>query len=196
MTRTDIINHYVRGGKSFLEIGYYDGKNHGNILTDKKIAVDPYPFLVRAGHKVHKITSDEFFKMAITSGLKYDVIFIDGLHESQQVDRDIANALLCINEGGVILVHDCLPTKIEHTIVPRPKPTGHWNGDVYKSWLKLRDNPNVSMFVIDADNGVGVIQKGKQKPKTIEPIFKNITPKNMNILSLHDWQNSILPLDV
>lgn len=196
MTRTDLINFFLKGKGSFLEIGYYDGKNHSKIKCDEKLAVDPKPLVILPNHFVVRTTSDKYFKEAIAKELKYDLIFIDGLHHADQVERDIDNALKCLTKGGYILVHDVLPTKEEHTLVPRPTPSGHWNGDVYKAWIKLRSRSDVNMYVIDTDNGVGVIQKGQQKPKKIEPVFKNITTKNMNRISLEDWKNDILPLDV
>ena len=54
------------------------------------------------------MTSDDFFR---DNKEKFDLIFIDGLHETNQVDRDIENSLKFINKGGTILLHDCLPKK-------------------------------------------------------------------------------------
>lgn len=180
MTRSDIINHYIRPDRSLLEIGYYDGRNHERVKCANKLAVDPNPLTNKYRHMVIKATSDEFFK---TNNQTFDLVFIDGLHEHEQVIRDVNNALECLNDGGYILLHDVLPEKIEHTTVPRPKPTGHWNGDVYKAWLTLRRRPDLTMFVIDADNGVGVIQKGEQTPVNAPLEFDSITKENMNIVS-------------
>jgi predicted O-methyltransferase YrrM len=54
------------------------------------------------------ITSDAFFERSM---VKFDVIFIDGLHEEHQVDRDIVNSLQHLNPGGIIVLHDCLPPR-------------------------------------------------------------------------------------
>ena len=40
---------------------------------------------------------------------KFDIIFIDGLHEYDQVKKDIVNSLKFIDEKGFILIHDLLP---------------------------------------------------------------------------------------
>lgn len=192
MTRTEIINALVKGKTSYLEIGYYDGRNHELINCPSKLAVDPSPLTTNFKHNVVKLTSDVFFK---TNRRKFDVIFIDGLHEHQQVSRDVDNSLKYLNEGGYIILHDVLPEKLEHTIVPRPKPTGHWNGDVYKAWLKLRRVSSLSMYVINDDNGVGVIQVGEQKPIHVPLEFESITRENMNIISVKEF-NDLLQTDI
>ena len=118
----------------------------------KKIGVDPN----RGG--THKMTSDEFFKINVEN---FDLIFIDGLHITDQVDRDIENSLKCLNSGGVILLHDCLPKKIWSQIVPCIYPK--WNGDVWKSIVKSRTRSDTNTYTIIADHGIGVIFKEKNK---------------------------------
>ena len=105
------------------------------------------------------MTSDEFFDKHCNK--KYDLIFIDGLHHSDQVDRDLINALNNTVDNGVIVLHDCNPPTIEHTLIPRIQP--EWNGDVYKSILKFRDNYKIhKIFTVDTDWGVGVIIKNNK----------------------------------
>ena len=103
-TRSHIINELISLKKynSFLEIGCDKNVNFSNVLISKKIGVDP-----NSGG-THKMTSDDFFR---DNKEKFDLIFIDGLHETNQVDRDIENSLKFINKGGTILLHDCLPKK-------------------------------------------------------------------------------------
>ena len=57
------------------------------------------------------MTSDEFFDFLRTNEFdrKYDVIFIDGLHKSYQVKKDILNSLQFLNPKGYIVLHDCNP---------------------------------------------------------------------------------------
>lgn len=186
MTRTEIINVLVKGKTSYLEIGYYDGINHERINCHSKLSVDPSPLQTKFKHHVVKLTSDAFFK---TNRRKFDVIFIDGLHEHRQVIRDVENSLKVLNEGGYIILHDVLPEKLEHTIVPRPTKTGHWNGDVFKAWLQLRRISILSMYVIDSDNGVGVIQNGNQKTINVPLEFESITKENMNTISVKDFND-------
>ena len=78
------------------------------------------------------MTSDQFFE--VYPQKKYDVIFIDGLHLENQVDRDIFNALKHLNPGGVVIVHDCLPTTPQSQ--SEENPTGDWVGTVWRSIVK------------------------------------------------------------
>ncbi len=70
-------------------------------------AVDPVVEVnVRCPEINYEMTSNEFFALEKIQNKKYDVIFIDGLHETTQVDIDIQNSLKHLNEGGFILLHD------------------------------------------------------------------------------------------
>ena len=79
-SRSEIINKLISFKKysSFLEIGCDKNANFSNVLIKKKIGVDP-----NSGG-THKMTSDEFFKRNTE---KFDLIFIDGLHVTSQVDE-------------------------------------------------------------------------------------------------------------
>src|SRR5690606_10035278 len=114
-TRTEIINQLIqeRGYASYVETGLGDGSNFNRINCESKIGVDPAWDSVKFTHlrsngKLAPIESDEFFlEPAINNGqVKYDIIFIDGLHHSDQVERDITNAWNCLEKGGMILIHD------------------------------------------------------------------------------------------
>jgi len=176
-TRLEIINHYIRerGYKSYLEIGVYRGINFEGVQCADKTGVDPvWP-------TTFKGTSDEFFK---SSKQKFDLIFIDGLHEAKQVKRDIANSLRSLNPGGTILLHDCLPENELMQEVPRV--TRDWTGDVWKAFVYYRRRPDLQMFVYNCDFGVGVIQRGQQEPLIINrPSYKGFA-KNKAL-----WMNVV-----
>ena len=91
--------------------------------------------------------------------LKFDCVFIDGLHIYDQVKRDIVNSSKFLNDNGFILVHDCLPRSISSQAVPRYKLT--WNGDVWKAIVDLRRDTNLEIFTCLADEGISIIQKKK-----------------------------------
>ena len=139
MQRFEIINTFIRNNnfKNYLEIGVFEGRNIREIIAEHKDGVDPTTELGRSIPEInYPITSDEFFGMLKGHDIKYDIIFIDGLHESHQVDKDIKNSLKVLNEGGRILLHDCSPLSKRAETVPRPGP-GVWNGDVWKSIVKF-----------------------------------------------------------
>lgn len=70
----------------YLEIGVFNNESFNSIplLAKNKFGVD----LLQGGN-IRK-TSDDFF---ISNQNKYNVIFIDGLHEYAQFQRDILNSL-------------------------------------------------------------------------------------------------------
>ena len=165
--RWELMNYLIKKYElvNYLEIGVNDGLCIRQIIAPHKDGVDPYPGSEVGGAIVpeinYPISSDDFFELIKGHDIKYDMIFIDGLHHSEQVDKDVQNALNHITDSGFIILHDCNPLVYEMQIVPRE--TGLWNGDVWKSITKLRcTDPNLEICVVDMDWGVGVIKKGSQ----------------------------------
>lgn len=160
MNRIKIINSLVEKNdyKTYLEIGVntpaQPGYSHTSINIPLKHGVDP------AVDTTYKMTSDEFFKKHIDK--KYDIIFVDGLHIFEQVYRDITNSLKWLNDNGTIVVHDCNPTR--EITQRRDRASSVWHGDVWKAILKLRmEEPNITIYTINADEGCAIIQKGYQE---------------------------------
>ena len=195
--RWDIINFLSEKFNSlnYLEIGVNDGSCIRQINISHKDGVDPFPGAEIGGCVVpeinYQMTSDEFFNSYVNR--KYDIIFIDGLHHSDQVDKDIQNSLNFLEEGGFIILHDCNPPTYEVQVVPRQ--TGIWNGDVWKSIVKLRcQRPDLEVSVIDTDWGIGVVRRGSQKLleyDTYKCLDWNFFDENrdeiLNIISIDDF---------
>jgi O-methyltransferase len=175
MDRISIINDLITkyDFKSYLEIGVRNTSECFDLINcETKDSVDP-GFENPINNVKYKLTSDNFFKELNNGSLdkdlnyKWDIIFIDGLHLSYQVEQDITNSLNHLSENGIIVVHDCNPPTLHHA---REDYSNHdtpamglWNGTVWKSFYKLRcTNPNLDMCVIDCDWGVGIIKKGSQ----------------------------------
>jgi hypothetical protein len=159
MTRTEIINGFIykNNYKSYLEIGVntpsQPGYNWVGVKIDIKHGVDPNV------DTTYRMTSDDFFEKHITQ--KYDIIFIDGLHIFEQVYRDIINSLNNLNEGGIIVVHDCNP--VTEITQRRVRASDAWHGDVWKAIVKLRiENSDLDICTVNTDEGCGIIKKGKQ----------------------------------
>ena len=142
----EIINK--KNYKKYLEVGCFDDELFNHIDCQKKVGVDPV-----SGGTIRE-TSDNFFKK---NNETFDCIFIDGLHEYNQVKRDIINSLEVLNEGGVILLHDCLPDNYYAQAIPRCQWV--WNGDVWKAIIEYRNFKNVDVYTCYADHGIGVILK-------------------------------------
>lgn len=202
MNRWDIINFFMNKRERpqwtcYLEIGYYKGWSFDQSqLCSIKDAVDPNPsktpeqenlpygsWNILAGgdstaHTLYKMTSDQFFEQRREGAARYDIIFIDGLHERHQVLRDVRNAFKWLNEGGVVIMHDCNPTYEAHTTTGID---GNWTGDVYKAMLDIRNSPQCDAYVIDTDWGVGVVRPVHELKK------KDITDiEHYN--ALYDWE--------
>ena len=162
-TRTDLLNHLIatRGYRRYLEIGVRDPRhNFERVDAQVKDSVDPAP---RRPVKF-KMTSDAFFadRQAAGAAPPYDLAFIDGLHLAEQVERDVVNCLAHLAPEGTIVLHDCNPTS-ERAQTEVYEPGAHWNGTVWKAWAKLRaTRPDLSMCVVDIDEGCGVIRRGSQ----------------------------------
>lgn len=139
---------------SYLEIGCDDDALFSKIKIDKKIGIDP----VSGGNL--KIKSDDFFQ---TNKENFDCIFIDGLHEYDQVKRDIKNSIKFLNYNGFILVHDCLPDQMSKQAVPRYRLL--WNGDVWKAIVEFRCLDDIEIYTCKVDQGIAIIQKKKNSDK-------------------------------
>lgn len=159
MKRFEIINRFIRERqyKNYLEIGVYTGQCIREVIAENKVGVDPGSEGEVAPEVTHRMTSDEYFESIHGTDTKFDIIFIDGLHHSYQVDLDIHNALNHLVDNGIIVLHDCNPEKEEYTFIPRV--TGIWHGDVYRSVLRFRSKGVHTMFTVDTDCGCGVIIK-------------------------------------
>ena len=156
----DILNYLIQvyGYKSYLEIGVQNGYTHEAVNCDYKVGVD---IEKRYSKLTHILSSNEFFQKNKES---FDLIFVDGLHQYEQVLVDIENALKWLNDKGTIVVHDCLPpNELYQHRTPHPNATG-WTGDVWKAWIHLRqESPTLSMYCVDFMPGHGIIQRGEQQ---------------------------------
>ena len=166
--RTIIKNNY----QSYLEIGC-DDDNIFNSINIKKIGVDPF-----CGGNFRG-TSDEFFSQ---NKNKFDCIFIDGLHIYEQVKKDILNSIDCLNENGIIILHDCLPQTISAQAVPRYRYL--WNGDVWKAVVEARTWHHVNTVTVLIDQGVSIIKKNKNTD-----ILK-IKVQNFESIKFEDFYNN------
>jgi hypothetical protein len=178
--RSEIINYFLglTEQKYYLEIGVRDSKkNFIKITCAYKFSVDP--MLEFEENPVDfKMTSNDFF-LLLKEGqikqivdVKFDVIFIDGLHISNQVEKDIINSLNYIKDDGFIILHDCNPPSEYHqrenySFVNSPAGT-FWNGTTRKAFYKYRHVHGLFLICFNSDWGVGVLSKKKL------PLLNNI----------------------
>lgn len=163
MFRFDLINLLIERNayQRYLEIGVEGGDAVRAVRCALKHGVDP-----ASRHATFRVPSDEFFA-GLAAEVEYDCIFIDGLHEEEQVLRDIDNALRHLSAGGTIIVHDVNPPSAWHQRdYEEAKRNGcrQWNGTVWRAWVRLRaSRPDLRMLMVDTDWGCGIIQRGSQR---------------------------------
>ena len=137
----------------YLEIGVSNNDVFNSIplSMDNKFGVDP----VSGGN--YRMTSDDFFKKY--SDLKFDVIFIDGLHEYDQCKKDCINSMKQLSHDGIIFFHDFLPRSFFEEKVPRKQKS--WSGDIWKVAIELSKSKNIDFKIINIDMGIGMLKLKK-----------------------------------
>lgn len=175
--RWDIINFLIQkyGYKSYLEVGTQDPTSNFNRITaEHKVSIDPFP----RGEVTFVGTSDEYFQ-SISDDIKFDIIFVDGLHHSDQVLKDVENSLKHLSDNGTIVCHDCLPTT--ELMQLREDNGGNWTGDVWKAIAELRMNRiDLDIKVVDTDWGCGIIRRGTNIPFETNDYWQTYTFYSVN----------------
>ena len=179
-SRTEIINFLLslnQKDTSYLEIGVRNPEdNYNHIKAETKYNVGP-GIEFKENPVDFKMTSDDFFQKLdkneiLSNDIKFDVIFIDGLHLAPQVDKDIKNAINYIKNDGFIVLHDCNPPTEWHARESygyhNTPAHGYWNGTTWKAFLKWRFDPSIKSCCIDSDWGVGILSKNHQIGRNIE----------------------------
>lgn len=147
-TRTDVLNFLIEtfGYQKYLEIGIEFKNNWEQISCASKTGVEPNPFEDQSN--IFLGTSDQFFAQNHDT---FDLIFIDGDHNQEQVEKDFENARKVLSRGGSIVFHDATPHSIEYT-------DSKSCGTVFKALLKIRSMYDFDMCTFSEDHGVCVIR--------------------------------------
>ena len=164
--RHSIINSFIikENKKYYLEIGVENGYTFSNVNINDKIGVDPDPKIESSN--IIKKTSDEFFK---DNDKKFDIIFIDGMHQVEYILKDFNNSVKFLNKNGIIFLDDILPiNKNEQEKIPiNPiyengilKYSSPWTGDVWKFvyYLLLNFKDKIDYRVFTHQNYRGVVK--------------------------------------
>lgn len=175
MERKDIINKAVEkyGYSKYLEIGlFHPTYCFDHIKCSTKHSVDP-GYENPWNMATYKFESDKFFELLESNELdleadyKWDIIFIDGLHTCEQVEKDIINSMRHLSENGTIVLHDCNPPTEYHTRAAQADhhtvARNEWTGTVWKAVYKnVCQNTEMMMCVVDTDFGCGVMRPMKR----------------------------------
>ncbi len=198
MTRTEILNALIKkhNYQSYCEIGVEAGINFNAIECPEKVGVDPDVTSAATCFT----TSDKFFEnlKKINPDKKFDIFWIDGLHHADQVEQDIFYCLRHLSPGGMILMHDCLPTNERMQTIPI-LPGEAWTGDCWKAFVRMRWNHNLSltMCTVDTDWGCGIIVPGGNsylKPEKTLTYANFIQHEKewMNIITVEEFKKRFL----
>jgi hypothetical protein len=182
----------ARNYTKYLEIGVSNGSTFYNIVCQTRIGVDPYN-----KDMLYPMKSDEFFKI-ISSDETFDLIFIDGDHECNQVLRDIDNSIKHLSKIGIIFIHDTKPHTELMQRSPMPDSTelcsrGLWTGDVWKAIAKFRSmRSDFSVKTLDIELGLTILERGHNTriiiPRDDELTYEYFTQHTEYLLNLISYQ--------
>lgn len=153
--------------RSYLEIGIEYGYTLRQVNVAQKVGVDPDPRLrkreIPRGTSILSVTSDQYFAR-LSQDARFDLIFLDGLHEWHQTYLDLINALNHSEPRTVIVIDDVVPSD-RFSAIPnqmeaidaRHRSGGtnfEWHGDVYKVLLAISEfHPDLHFRVISPESG-------------------------------------------
>jgi hypothetical protein len=102
-------------------------------------------------------------------GLRYDIILVDPFHQYDTSHRDLREAFGLIEEGGMLIVHDCLPP---HAAIATPGfIPGEWCGVTYKAYLDfVCARRDLDYRTVDADYGCGLIRKLDRRSRWVKSL--------------------------
>lgn len=206
------VNHSVRriraladalNARCYLEIGVAKGVTFNSLTLPEKTAVDPrFAFDIapyeKPGVSFEQLPSDDFFSR-LPRSQKFDIIFIDGLHEFEQTYRDFCNALSHASDSTVIIIDDTKPSDV-FSAIPEFRasisarkaaglPGAPWHGDVFKVVFALHDfHPTYNYRTIGGSgNPQTLVWKSNQGWR--KPIFNSF--ERISRLSYFDLQTHI-----
>lgn len=206
MFRYDLINYLIQkyNFKSYLEIGVCNPDDCFNLVKClNKNSVDP-GLEYQQNPVDYQMTSDEFFdkldsnRLDLHPDTKWDLIFIDGLHISTQVQKDILNSLNHLSWNGFVVLHDCNPPDIfmareDYYISGQQRP---WNGTTWKAiyWLRTHRS-DLRVCTLDTDWGLGIITRGLSKLIPFDNLFYEYNQmsqnrkKDLNLINPQDLES-------
>jgi len=151
MWRWEVLDYIAKrfNYQKYLEIGVDQNHTFKFLDIGHMVGVDPNI------NTTHRMTSDAFFKKNKET---FDLVFIDGLHERDQVLRDVENSLKILEPGGTIVCHDCNPRE-KFRLGPM------WSGNVWEAIVHLMaSRSDLEIWTIDEDTGMTVIRPGHRDP--------------------------------
>ena len=212
-----LINQIAKtcGSESYLEIGIDRATTFQKISVENKTGIDPVkiPLPIRfklLNAKIYREYSN-FYLERIPSDTKWDLFFIDGLHEYNQTLDDILNCILHSKPESVLIIDDVVPCD-KFSAIPdqnecylKRSESGdtrnkQWQGDVYKILEILHESRTTSLHyrtvcvdgsyrtviwfadTVDFIELVEEIREGKFTPSDYSKVFSKGIPSYFNLV--------------
>lgn len=95
--------------KTYLEIGVLTGETLSSVapFVDRAVGVDIKDSRSFKQGEFYLMSSDDFFSS--NPSFRADVIYVDGSHVYEQVEKDFENSLKILNKHGIIILDDTDP---------------------------------------------------------------------------------------
>ena len=164
LQKYDIVNGLIgkNGYQTYLEIctaetggQFYSITRRGLRIRHRLMYLCPQDF--EDGEEITFRSCSEAIDSVLSKLLKYDVVFVDPWHTLECSRRDLETGLSVLREGGVMIVHDCYPSR-EFTAPQRSE--GCWSGLTYCAFVDfLLAHPELAYCTVDTDFGCGVVKK-------------------------------------
>lgn len=214
LSRADVQNSLLElyPKPSYLEIGVAKGATFDAVRAARKVAVDPrFRFDAddasdqNPAATYHEVPSDVYFGEIIEPTEQFDVIYLDGLHTSEQTLRDFTNAAHYVTSTGVIIIDDIIPPSYAAALrdqsqarALRSATNSHrsgWMGDVYRLVFLLETfYQQYSFATVEENHGQLVVWRQRRRSvpaRTIEAVGR--TP--YADVHLHRASFNVLPFD-
>ena len=140
---------------NYLEIGVRHATTFNAVqpfaTTALAVDIDDISHNLNPGSLFANVSSDDFFTSY--EGDFFDLIFIDGLHTAEQVEKDFNGSLKILNPNGAIYFHDTWP-------VEAAMATQNACGDVWKFVEKV-EQEYAHCFTYQTFPGLTVVQPNK-----------------------------------
>lgn len=204
--------------RSYLEVGIRQGHSLALAHCDA-IGIDPrFELLTQFGledpereFRVHlfKMTSDKFFAehnaREILGVDTVDFQFLDGMHQSDFLLRDIINAEQLAAPNSIIALHDCMPIDIAMTLSRQQRERMHfpvvypnfWAGDVWRVIPILKKyRPELQIYCMDAHPTGLVLITGFNSKSTVlkgmyDKIIEEMGSLDLASIGLSDFFSSL-----
>lgn len=175
--------------RNYLEVGVCAGATFSAVDVANRVGVDPAPLfdtrLMPDGVTFFLGSSDDYFS-TLSDEVRFDLVFLDGLHHWDQTYVDLLNTLQHSHPRTLIVVDDVLPDhylsalRDESTSKSARSKMGidstRWHGDVFKVLAVIRAfHPDLDYIIVgnnsEGDNAQAIIwQTNSDTPKETPPV--------------------------